>query len=525
MQQRGQRQGQAQGAKRRGQTCHGHQPTQQSGRSQHGGRHGPRPRGPGPSAGPHQALHQPGHRPRGQAPQPGQQHRPQRQRRDHEGDPRNGHQVGHQPHQRDLAKQHQRQRGQRQADAPLRAAQLHQRPPARRRGQPHPGTPGQTRGGEGRWGIAPARAVHAAAVVTGFTGSGGPVVGGQQHAHGHKTQPKTGLQRGPRVPGQHHSHGHGGHPHPRPAPPQQAQAQHHGQHQHRALGRNAPARKQRVGQRQHTPAPGRRHRGGAGQQQAAAPHGAEPGGPAPQARHRPGGQPGPQGDVQARNGHEVGHAGGAEHVPVGPLDGGLVAHGERGQHPGHAAVGHMGVHGVAHALAGHVDAPGGRGQALGRRVFGAGAHVAGGAHALLPQPQLAVKTVGVGQAVGLAQAQCHAPALARAGGGDVGRGVPAQHHARRQVGGLAGGGQGGPRFGAGGEAPALRGGAGQVVHHHGGQQGLALQPGVQPLALALLGAPAGAARRQQGRGAHQAGHQGPPQARVKTQPGPYQIYS
>jgi hypothetical protein len=56
----------------------------------------------------------------------------------------------------------------------------------------------------------------------------------------------------------------------------------------------------------------------------------------------------------------------------------------------------------------------GVGHALGRRVARAGAHIAGGLDALLPQPQLVVKAVRVQVAVRRFQAHRHLPALAGA---------------------------------------------------------------------------------------------------------------
>ena len=78
--------------------------------------------------------------------------------------------------------------------------------------------------------------------------------------------------------------------------------------------------------------------------------------------------PGEHGDVQAGDAHQVGHAGGAEDVPVGALDGVLVAHDQGRQQAGGLAVGDLLEHGIAHRLPGPLDrmAPG-VGQALRRR--------------------------------------------------------------------------------------------------------------------------------------------------------------
>ena len=125
--------------------------------------------------------------------------------------------------------------------------------------------------------------------------------------------------------------------------------------------------------------------------------------------------------MQARDTHQVGHPGGTEHVPVGPLDGLLVTYQQGRHHPGSTFWGrHLTAlaraqalpDGVAHPLAQllHRELPG-LPQALGHGVVAPGAHRAQGLHTLLPQPQLVVKAARVAQAVGGFQAQPHAPAF------------------------------------------------------------------------------------------------------------------
>ena len=127
--------------------------------------------------------------------------------------------------------------------------------------------------------------------------------------------------------------------------------------------------------------------------------------------------------MQARNTHQMGHPGGTEHIPVGPLDGLLVTHQQGCHHTCGARRGRRHLtalaraqalpDGVAHPLAQllHRELPG-LPQALGHRVVAAGAHGAQGLHTLLPQPQLVIEAPGVAQAMGCLQAQLHAPALA-----------------------------------------------------------------------------------------------------------------
>lgn len=161
------------------------------------------------------------------------------------------------------------------------------------------------------------------------------------------------------------------------------------------------------------------------------------------------GKPGEHGDVQPRDRHQVGHAGGAEHIPVAAVDGALVAGHECGDDAGLPRVGHALEHRIAHRLPRTLDRmqPCGL-QACRRGIAGAGSHIAAGMHALLPEPQFAVEAVRIEIAVRRLEPHREAPALARmqrgrvAGGGTAFRGapperavlaVPAERDARRNA--------------------------------------------------------------------------------------------
>ena len=239
-------------------------------------------------------------------------------------------------------------------------------------------------------------------------------ISSKQHPHGHKAQPEPCLPQRPGV-GQHHGSA-GQQPHLRPGPAAAAELQgrHHRQHGHRALRGHTPAAEQRVAACQHHAT----HQGRRGRRY----RHAQPGRTPPQQPHQGSGQPGKQGDVQARNAHQVRHARGAEDVPICPVNGPLVARDQGGHHPGHALGGCLFVYrsaagqalkdGVAYRLAPllHRVLPGGT-QPLGGLIFRASAHIARGLHALLPQPQFVVKAVRVAQPVGRFQAHGHAPAF------------------------------------------------------------------------------------------------------------------
>jgi hypothetical protein len=147
-------------------------------------------------------------------------------------------------------------------------------------------------------------------------------------------------------------------------------------------------------------------------------------------------------------------------------------------------------------------------QQLRRHAAAAGAHEAGGAHALLPQPQLGVEAVRVHRTVRLLQLHGQAPALAGAqrGGGRVVRlgGEPAERQALGQAHRHAIG-QG--RFDVEAElragGPCLR----QRRDDAGHQQLAAFEAGVEPVRQLQRRAPAGAAESQQRQAKQQGGQQ------------------
>ena len=470
------RQAQPAQARRRGQgqqqaTGHGSQ-------CQHGRRMGQHQTGPGPGRQPCQPLQARLQQPGRQLPQRGPHCPRQRQWRDQQRGHGYGHQIGQQPHQRHLAKPHQRQRSQRQRDAPLGAQQADQ--------------------------LAPATRV-------------GIRVQRHQHPDGHKAQPETGLQPGPGLPNQHHRHDHHPHHGPGPAPPQQTQTPHHRQHQHRALRRNAPPRKHRIRQCQHPATPERRHRGRAGQQQAAAPAGRQRRCPAPGPPHQPGTQPGPQGDVQTRNADQMGHARGSEHIPVSRINRSLVTHHKCRQQTGGTVIGHPLPNLAAQMFAQWLQPVPGGSQAHRGWIGGRHAHRAGGTQPLAPHPQFSVKTVGVGQTVRLAQTHRQSPTLSGLWHGPTVLGPPAERHPPRQARSRCRNGRLPPRsrWGActgsrilgrqwplhllhlNGKPPAQRGSARQIVHLACQQQGLALPLCSQHLRLVVRSPPPCAARSQQ----------------------------
>ena len=128
----------------------------------------------------------------------------------------------------------------------------------------------------------------------------------------------------------------------------------------------------------------------------------------------------------------MGHPGAAVQVPVGALDGALLAHHQGGEHAGTAPIVHALRDALADPLARRLQrVPVGTAQPLRLWIARPGAHIAGGAHALLPQPALAVKTMGVGVAVRAAQAHRKAPALA---GEQTGAGAFGHCRRRRHAG-------------------------------------------------------------------------------------------
>lgn len=350
-------------------------------------------------------------------------------------------------------------------------------------------------------------------------------ISSKKNAHCHKAQPETCLCQRPGV--QHHHGPTGQQPHLGPGPAASAQLQqpHDGQHGHGALCGHAPAAEQRVGRgQQHT----RHQRGGLRWHRQA-----QPGRSPPQRPHHQRGQPGKQRDVETRNAHEVGHPGGAEHIPVRTVDGTLVAGDQRRHHARRARAGGVGdviarailpeyqalQDGVPHTLAQllHRVLPGG-GHTHRRLVLGARAHVTSGLQALLPHPQFVVKAMRVAQAMGRLQAHGDLPPLARTHRG--GLALQVQHLARTAKSAAMPGhihqGRQGHRSAlqrrplhhhapAGARLVDLRHGS----HHAGDAQVLALQSCRQCLRLVGHGPQAGATRHgQRPRQQHQPGRHG-----------------
>ena len=326
------------------------------------------------------------------------EHAGQRERRHHERDPRNGERVGQQAHHRHLAEEQQRQRRQRQRDHPLLAEHGPDACPQAACAAPRGGPRALGRPG----GAQLARSVR-------------PGTGSEQHADRHETQPEPGLQQRPGIESDDHRAGQQPHLRPGPAPPRQAQQAHGGEHPHGPLRRHAPAAEQRVRRGQHDAARERRV--------LRRPRQAKAGAAPPQRPHEQGSGPGEHGDVQARDAHQVGHAGGAEDIPVRAVDRVLVAHDQCGQQARRLAVRNALHHRITHVLARALDGvQPRRADAPRRRVARPGAHIAGGLQALLPEPQLVVEAVRVAVAVRRLQAHRHLPALA----GVEFRGLPLQ---------------------------------------------------------------------------------------------------
>ena len=130
-------------------------------------------------------------------------------------------------------------------------------------------------------------------------------------------------------------------------------------------------------------------------------------------------QPGKHGHMQTRNAHEMSHACGPEHIPVAAVNGGLIPHHQSRQNPGAfggigigAWPGQLGQQALAHHLSPTLDrVQPGAGQTNRWRVFSAGAHIACGAYALLPQPQLVIKAARVHVAMRRFQAHTQTPAF------------------------------------------------------------------------------------------------------------------
>jgi hypothetical protein len=162
----------------------------------------------------------------------------------------------------------------------------------------------------------------------------------------------------------------------------------HGQHVERALRRHAEAGQRNIRpRRQET---GQRGQARGGHQQGQLPFRHEERFP-PQPGDQPCRQPGDHSDVQAGNRDQVRNARAAEDLPVLLGDSALVAHRQRGNHAGIARLRQRGRDVVADGVAGAFDSiVGGRREAGQAFVAAFGTNVAGGADALLQQPQLVV---------------------------------------------------------------------------------------------------------------------------------------
>ena len=132
----------------------------------------------------------------------------------------------------------------------------------------------------------------------------------------------------------------------------------------------------------------------------------------------------------------MGHTGGAEQVPVIPVDGALVSHHQPGQHSGAARFGHPLTDAFAHPLPRGLDrVPAARTQPHRGCIARTVAHVPGGTYTVFPEPALTVKTVRVEGTVRAAQANDQAPAVACPPGRPIIRsasGMPGQLQALRQ---------------------------------------------------------------------------------------------
>ena len=262
---------------------------------------------------------------------------------------------------------------------------------------------------------------------------GSALVRGKEHADGDKTQPEPGLQQRPRVGRHDQRAGQQQDLRPGPALAREPQQRDRCQHQDGALRRHAPTAEEGVGGgQQHTPQQRR-----AGRRLPEAERARASPGPAQQQR----GEPGKHGDVQARNRHQVRHAGGPENIPVCALDGVLITHHQRRNQTRIGTLSDALKNPVAHALTQALHRmPAALFKTMRRRVARPRAHIAGGLQTLLPEPEFVVKAEGIAAAVGRLQPHRHLPALAgddrrrlalqRIGSFDLGvdqiAGIPAQ---------------------------------------------------------------------------------------------------
>ena len=110
----------------------------------------------------------------------------------------------------------------------------------------------------------------------------------------------------------------------------------------------------------------------------------------------------------------MGNPRGAKNIPICPLNSRLVAHHQGRNHARQLAISHTFKHGIPHALAQSLNRVLPRqGQALRRCIARPGPHVTGGLQALLPQPQLVVKPMGVAASMGGFEPHRQLPALCR----------------------------------------------------------------------------------------------------------------
>ena len=213
---------------------------------------------------------------------------------------------------------------------------------------------------------------------------------GHQHTHSHKAQPKTRLQQSPRVPSQHHRASRQPDQGTMPLPCRQAQQNDHPQHEQGPLRGHAPAAEQSIKAGQHQTRQSANMRRRPAQNPVKAHPCRTPPGPSHQARS----QPSKQGHMQARNAHEVRHTRGPEDIPIAAVNRGLIARHQRCHNA--RPLGGIGItarrvqmrhQAIAHRLAPSFNGvcPS-AGQAHGRWVFDAGAHITRGPNALLPKP-------------------------------------------------------------------------------------------------------------------------------------------
>ena len=299
-----------------------------------------------------------------------------RERHHREGHDRDRERVGERRDDRHLPEQRQRERHEAHGDRPLRP-----RPFAQRHDESAEGAR-----------RAPAR--HA------------PGVRVDQHGDRAVRQPESRRQHRPGIEREHRRE--------RPQPHHARRAAARGEeperpgreHRERAQRRHLGAREQRVAaRREHA-----RDRADVPRRQAIG----EPRRPARQRRSHRARERRERGHVQARDAHEVAHAGAVEHGPLLVGDRALVADRKGGDDAGEARLAERGGDALAHPLARalHAVAPS-PAERVDPRVRGRLAHVAGGAQAALEEPGLEVEPARIRVAVRALQPHDQPPALAR----------------------------------------------------------------------------------------------------------------